>query len=79
MAGPHESAAACRDVRADMTFFEHPGGGAVFSVGSISWTGSLSHNQYENNVSRITENVLRRFLDQAPFVPVIRPDEPRSH
>ncbi|MBM3775023.1 MAG: LamG domain-containing protein [Acidobacteria bacterium] len=50
------------NVRADMVYFETPGGGAVFSVGSINWCGSLSHNGYKNNVSRITENVLRRFL-----------------
>lgn len=55
-------------VRADMTFFETPGGGAVFSVGSIAWPGSLAHNSYENNVSRISENVLRRFVDDTPFV-----------
>ena len=40
-----------------------PKGGAVFSAGSVTWTGSLSHNGYNNNVSRITENVLRRFLE----------------
>ncbi len=56
------------NVRADMTFFETPGGGGVFSVGSISWSGSLSHNDYDNNVSRITRNVIRRFLDNKPFV-----------
>ena len=55
------------NVRADMTFFETPGGGAVFSVGSIAWPGSLPHNGYDNNVSRICENVLRRFMDDAPF------------
>ncbi len=48
-------------VRADMVYFEGPNGGAVFSVGSIAWIGSLFYNSYENNVSRITENVLRRF------------------
>jgi hypothetical protein len=37
-------------------------GGAVFSVGSITFCGSLSHNNYQNNVSRMLENVLRRFL-----------------
>ena len=51
--------------RADMVFFACPNGGAVFSTGSISWAGSLPHNGYDNNVSRITENVLRRFLDPA--------------
>jgi len=48
-------------IRADMVYFEMPKGGGVFSVGSIAWSGSLSHNNYDNNVSRITENVLRRF------------------
>lgn len=55
------------DIRADMTFFETPGGGAVFSVGSIAWGASLPHNGYDNNVSRISENVVQRFLDDTPF------------
>lgn len=55
------------DVRADMTFFETPSGGAVFSTGSISWSGSLAHNGYANSVARVTGNVLRRFLDPRPF------------
>jgi N,N-dimethylformamidase len=54
-------------VRADMTFFETSGGGAVFSVGSIAWGASLPHNHYDNNVARISENVLRRFLADPPF------------
>jgi N,N-dimethylformamidase len=54
-------------VRADMTFFETPGGGAVFSVGSIAWAGSLPHEGYDNNISQLTGNVLRRFLDDTPF------------
>src|SRR5581483_1898971 len=49
-------------VRSDMTFFETAHGGAVFSVGSINWCGSLSHNGYDNNVSRLTRNVLNRFM-----------------
>ncbi len=54
-------------VRADMVYFTTPGGGAVFSTGSISWCGSLSHNGYENNVSRITANVLERFMSDEPM------------
>jgi N,N-dimethylformamidase len=46
---------------ADMTIRMTPDGGSVFSVGSISWTGSLSHDSYGNAVSRITENVIRAF------------------
>ena len=54
-------------VRADMVFYETPEGGAVFSVGSISWFGALARNGYENDVARITSNVLERFLDPTPF------------
>lgn len=54
-------------VHADLAFGETPAGGALFSTGSIAWCGALSHNGYDNNVSRITENALRRFLDPAPF------------
>lgn len=54
-------------IRAEMVFFETPGGGAVFSTGSIAWSGSLSHDSYNNDVSRITRNVLNRFLDETPF------------
>jgi len=50
-----------RLLRADMTYAELPGGGAVFAVGSITFCGSLSHNRYNNNVSRILRNVLDRF------------------
>ncbi len=51
------------DVRADLTYFETPGGGAVFATSSIAWSGSLSHRGYDNDVSRITANVLNRFID----------------
>ena len=54
-------------VRADMTFFETARGGAVFSVGSIAWAASLPHHGYDNNVARLSENVVRRFLDPDPF------------
>ncbi len=56
-----------RLARADMVFFPTAAGGAVFSVGSIAWCCALSHNGYRNNVSQITANVLRRFLDPAPL------------
>lgn len=49
-------------VRSDMVLLETAGGGMVFSVGSMIWSGSLSHNNYTNNVSQITENVLGKFL-----------------
>ena len=54
-------------VRADIVFFETPNGGAVWSTGSIAWPTSLAHNDFDNNVARMTTNVLRRFLDPTPF------------
>ena len=57
----------CPLVRCDMIFYETTNGGGVFSASSIAWAGALSHDNYDNNVSRITENVVRRFLDPAPL------------
>ena len=62
------SGAHCETVRADMVFFETAAGGGVFSTGSIAWCGALSHNGYDNNVSRVTDNVLRRFAADAPLI-----------
>ena len=58
---PFQRMAASRDPRADLAYLEYPNGGAVFSAGAICWRGALSCNGYDNNVSRITENVLRNF------------------
>jgi N,N-dimethylformamidase len=49
--------------RADLAYLEYPNGGAVFSAGAICWRASLSALDYGNTVSRVTENVLRRFAD----------------
>ena len=57
----------CPQVHSDLVFYETAGGGAVFSVGSIAWSGSLSHNNYDNNVSRIVRNVVERFTNDTPF------------
>ena len=55
-------------IRADMVFFETAGGkGAVFSTGSITFCGSLPTNNFDNDVSQIVGNVVRRFLDPTPF------------
>ena len=54
-------------VRAELAFVEMPNGGGVFGTGSIAWAASLPCNHYNNNVSRITHNVLKRFLDSTPL------------
>jgi N,N-dimethylformamidase len=50
-----------------MVFYETPNGGAVFSVSSIAFAGSLYHNNYDNNVSRLLGNVLTRFCAAEPM------------
>ncbi|WP_282604339.1 N,N-dimethylformamidase beta subunit family domain-containing protein [Pelagibius sp. Alg239-R121] len=54
-------------VRGDMVFFITPGGGAVWSTGSIAWATSLMWDGGKNSVSRVTENILKRFFDPEPF------------
>ena len=49
-------------IRADIVYFDTPNGGAVFSVGSITYCGSLPYNKCKNNISRMTANVINRFL-----------------
>lgn len=51
-------------VHADMVFFDTPEGGAVFSVGSITFCGSLPVDDFNNPVSRLLENVVSGFLAQ---------------
>jgi N,N-dimethylformamidase len=55
-------------LRADMIFFDVPGGGAVFSTGSITFCGSLPWNGFDNNISTLLGNVLDRFLDRRDAV-----------
>ena len=48
-------------LRAEIVYFETLGGGAVFSVGSITFCGSLWREGWDGPVSRLLENVVRRF------------------
>jgi hypothetical protein len=57
---------------AEVALTAAPSGAAVFAAGSVTWAGSLSHNDYANNVSQITRNVVRRFLDTPDGEPVLR-------
>jgi N,N-dimethylformamidase len=55
------------NTRADIVYYKTPNNGAVFSVGSMTWCGSLSHNDYQNNVSQMMENVINGFLKDGPL------------
>ncbi|EPE96950.1 hypothetical protein RGCCGE502_17660 [Rhizobium grahamii CCGE 502] len=47
--------------RADMTIYQHEGGGLVFSTGSVAWIGALPGPSEDNDVGRIVLNLLGRF------------------
>ncbi|KFX98589.1 hypothetical protein V490_02222 [Pseudogymnoascus sp. VKM F-3557] len=52
----------CDRVRSDLTYYDTAGGGGVFAVGSINWYSSLAWDSYDNNVAKMTDNVLREFV-----------------
>jgi N,N-dimethylformamidase len=55
-------------IRSNIVYGLAENGEGLFSVGSITFCGSLSHSGYENNVSRLLENCLRRFLEASSNV-----------
>lgn len=58
-------------VRGDITYFTTAEGGAMFAAPSMSWCASLSWDDYQNNVSRLTANVLKRFARDEPMDEII--------
>ena len=52
-------------LHADIIWFDTPGGGSVFSVGSITFCGSLPHNDFKNSVSQLLLNVVSHVLSKA--------------
>ena len=56
-------------VRADLAFHETPNGGACFAFSSIAYCGALPWNEGDNNISRLTKNVLDRFMIDGPLPP----------
>ena len=49
-------------LQADMIYFTVPGGGSVFSTGSITFCGSLPWNNFDNNVSKLLENIIKKSI-----------------
>ncbi|MFT6308228.1 MAG: N,N-dimethylformamidase, partial [Halioglobus sp.] len=47
-------------LRADIIWFDVAGGGSVFSVGSITFCGSLPHNGFDNSISTLLQNVVQQ-------------------
>lgn len=55
-----------QQVRSDLVYFTTENGGAVFSVGSMTYAGALAWNDYNNNIATITTNVLQTFASDLP-------------
>ena len=49
----------CSNIVVTRPFVE---GGWVFSAGSIAFAGALAHNDCDNNISKLCENILEKFL-----------------
>ena len=53
-------------VRSDMIYFTTDNGGAIFSIGSMTFAGALAWNDFNNSIARITTNVLEAFTSELP-------------
>lgn len=51
-------------IRADILWCDVAGGGSVFAVGSITFCGSLPHNNFDNSVSKLLQNVIEHVLEK---------------
>jgi N,N-dimethylformamidase len=51
------------------SYHETPNGGACFGFSSIASCGALPWNNGDNNISRLTKNVLDRFMMDGPLPP----------
>jgi len=58
---PNQSGSQNPNVKADLVYFKKNSGSKNFATGSIAWSGSLSFNNYNNNISKITSNILNNF------------------
>lgn len=56
-------------VRGDIVYFPIVGGGAVFSVGSITCVGSMAWNDFDNNMARMVTNALDIMTGELPVDP----------
>ena len=67
------------ELRADMTYFDAPNGGAVFFVQFDCLHGqSLPINHFENEVSRLLANVVETFVKPGPLPGSAPKDEKRA-
>lgn len=54
-----------KEIRSDMVHYRTKAGGTIFSVGSINWLCSLGWQGFDNDVARLTSNVLYHLLGKS--------------
>lgn len=61
---PYPGLAGSQDyrLRSDLVYFTTPNKGAVFSTGSIAFAQALPINGFDNNVSKLLENLVNAFI-----------------
>ena len=52
---------------AEIVYFKNESNGKVFSVGSITFCGSLYFNNYKNSISQLLKNIIKNFMKKIPF------------
>ena len=55
-------------IQSNVVIHQNDNNGGFFSVGSIAWAGSMAWNNYKNEVSQLTYNVLKRFLSKKKII-----------
>ena len=56
-------------IQSNIAIHQNKNFGGFFSVGSIAWAGSMAWNKYDNEISKITFNVLKSFISKKKFLP----------
>lgn len=55
-------------IQSNLAIHQNDNFGGFFSVGSIAWAGSMAWNNYDNEVSRLTFNILESFVKKKRFI-----------
>lgn len=68
---PHVNGEEHPLVRGDLVYFTTSSGGGMFAASSMTWATSLAVNNYENDVSTVMFNVVKKFEDDQPLEEVM--------
>lgn len=64
---PHTNGEEHPLVRGDLVFYTTPAGGGMFAASSMTWATSLAVDGFDNDVSRVMFNIVRKFAADGPL------------